>query len=142
MSALDWVKARAACTLESNFFIIEKALKNDIKAFNRLTPVSRGGRLFIVTNHDKGIDIRRAKRIDDYRGSQTIIDDNYDQDFVRIEYGNGAIVAKRQDRFTLTIRPRWNAASLACDLYIEDDAFPLWNVSEQILEPFLFDEAA
>ena len=142
MSALDWVKARAACTLESNFLAIEKVLKNDIKAFNRLAPASRDGRLFIDINRDNGIDIQRAKRIDDYREFRIIVDDNYDQDFVRIEYGNGVIVAKRQDRFILTICPRWNAASLACDLYIEDAAFPLWNVSEQILEPFLFDEAA
>ena len=142
MSAIDWVKARAACTLENNFLTIEEAIRNDIKAFNSLAPKNRGEKLFVVEKLDNSIDVQRAKRIDNNRGHRLVVDANYDQDFVHIEYGNSVIVAKRQDRFTLTICPRWNAASLACDLYIEDVAFPLWNVSEQILEPFLFDEAA
>ena len=142
MTMPNWVKERAACTLENNFLTIEKSIKSDIKVFNRLAPKNRGKRLFVVENRDDGVDIRRAKRIDDHRGIHLVVDANYDRDFVRVEYGNGVIVAKRQDRPILTICPRWNATSLACDLYIEDVTFPLWNVSERILEPFLFDETA
>ena len=80
MTMPNWVKERAACTLENNFLTIEKSIKSDIKVFNRLAPKNRGERLFVVKNRDDGVDIRRAKRIDDHRGIHLVVDANYDRD--------------------------------------------------------------
>ena len=140
MSAPNWIKARAECTLERSFAEVEKAIRDDVAKFKSLAPENRSGRLFIVDKRDGGIEIRRARRSESHRGPQLIVDPDRDQDLVRVSHGNCEIVAQRQDRDPLTVTPQWIADTLSCDLYIGDRVFPLWNVSERILEPFLFDE--
>lgn len=140
MTAPNWVRARAECTLERSFAEVEKAIRDDVAKFNSLATENRRSRLFVVEVRDGGIEIRRARRSENPRGPRLIADPDRDQDFVRVSHGNGEIVAQRQDRDPLTISPQWTADTLSCDLYIGDRVFPLWNVSERILEPFLFGE--
>lgn len=143
MSVPNWVKARAECTLENTFATLEKTIKKDVRRFNGLPSATRCGRLFVVEDREHGIAIFRAKQIGDYRaeqGKRLVADDDFNQDFMAVGYGDDVIVARRQPQFELTVHPRWNADTLTCDLFIDDRAFPLWNVSARILEPFLFDD--
>ena len=139
----DWVKARAACTLERNFTALSKAIRKDVRRFNGLPSAIRSARLFVVEDRESGIAILRAKRVNDQRaeqGKRLVPDDDFDQDFIAVEYGDDVIVAQRQPQFELIVHPRWNADTLTCDLFIGDTPHPLWNVSARILEPFLFDD--
>ncbi|MDE0713225.1 MAG: hypothetical protein OXH60_13960 [Rhodospirillales bacterium] len=139
----NWVKARAACTLEENFASLSKSIRKDVRRFNGLPNTIRADRLFVVQDRKAGIAVVRAKLIHDHRaaqGERVIADEDFDQDFVAVEYGNDLIVARRRPQFELTIHPRWNADTLTCDLFIDDTPHPLWNISARILEPFLFDD--
>ena len=137
MNTPNWVKARAECTLQRNFADVANAIRKDVERFNSLSPSNRGDRLFLAEDEEDRLEVRRAVRVTNSRGSHILPDQDYFEDFISVECRDGAIVAQRQDRFELTVYPRWNADSLTCDLYIGDQAFPLWNISERILEPFL-----
>lgn len=71
-------------------------------------------------------------------GKRVIVDSDYDQDFLSVELDENAFISRRQEHVLLRIYPRWNPDTLTCDLCIEDQAIPLWNVVGRILEPFFF----
>lgn len=139
MSGESWIAARADCTLEKNFGTVEKAVREDVKRFNRLAPTKRDGRLFMPEKSHGELTIRRAQRVKDHRGARMVADPDSADDFLTVRCDGNAIVAQRQDREPVVIEPRWNPETLSCDLFIGDRPRPLWHVSQEILEPFLFD---
>ena len=139
MSEQNWIKARADCTLENNFKAVEKAVREDVSRFNRLSPAKRDHRLFQSETDQGELIIRRAERVKDHRGQRLEPHPDCTEDVLTVRCEPPSIVARRQDREPVVIDPRWNGDTLSCDLYIGNRPLPLWHVSQEILEPFLFD---
>ena len=116
MSGENWIAVRADCTLESNFREVEKAVREDVKRFNRLAPAKRDGRLFLSENKDGELTIRRAQRVKDHRGQRMVADPDCADDFLTVRCDGATIIAQRQDREPIVIEPRWNRETLTCDL--------------------------
>ena len=83
--------------------------------------------------------IRRAQRVKDHRGQRMVADPDCADDFLTVRCDGATIIAQRQDREPIVIEPRWNRETLTCDLHVGKQPRPLWHVSQEILEPFLFD---
>lgn len=142
MSGKGWIAVRADCTLEKSFLEIAKAVRDDIKCFNALRKEKRDGRLFSLAITDDELTVSRATRVPDnrgHRGKSLVPDPNFEDDCLTICCEGAAIVARRQDEEKLVVVPRWNKATLTCDLVVDDQPLPLSHVSQELLEPFLFD---
>ena len=124
MSGENWIAVRADCTLESNFREVEKAVREDVKRFNRLAPAKRDGRLFLSENKDGELTIRRAQRVKDHRGQRMVADPDCADDFLTVRCDGATIIAQRQDREPIVIEPRWNRETLTCDLPLANSPGP------------------
>lgn len=138
---VNWVKARANCTLEDNLSVIISQVEKDVDTFNKLRSDKRGTRHFSSSFDDGEFIIKRMIEVTDHRGMYVVEDDKYKSDIVVVRCAQTAISVCRNSRMNFTINPRWNPDSQECDMLVRGDAYPVWRISEMILGDFLFEDA-
>jgi len=137
----NWVKARSECTVESSFQLIVKQIRKDIKAFNALQPpppTCIGGRFIVIDDSKTSIKVLSAHFVHGEGGNFLAPVEENAQDYVTIKIKGDEIYVDRSNLFNTTIKRKWNAETLACDLVVKGKVMLPWNISETILEPFIF----
>lgn len=130
MNGEKWVEACADCTPELTFRRLVETMKTDVNRFNKLKPAQRKNMNFRVRQDGDGWVVEPTRPI--LQGGQTIYDADpaHEDDVVRIDFTNDAIVAERCGVMRLDIEPVWNEETLTCDLMIGGRAFPPCHVSQ------------
>ena len=134
-----WVKARANCTPDDNLTEIMARIRKDVGEFNQLPAHKRGPRRFGTFFDDGEFVIKRRREVSDYQGNHVVDDPDYSGDVVSVRCAENAISVRRNSRMSFEIVPRWNAETQKCDLLIDGETFPLWQVSEKIVGNFMFE---
>ena len=132
----NWVLARANCTLDGIFDELTRVLESDIREFNDLSPKKRDDRMFDSSP------IRDAA-FEVYRVSHSTIGERRraGQDGILVQKASASIKVTRDRGDFLTITPRWNEETLACDLLVGGKLFSVWQISQKILGEFFFGNA-
>ena len=136
----NWVRARANCTIKDNFETLLKEVKQDVVRFNSLSPEKRGDKLFLCKQREDGFAIYQAQNVYTNGKEESVIHGDYVDDFVLIHHTTASIIASRQKRVIVEIQPSWNETTLTCDLCIEQQAYPLWQMSQKVIGGFLFED--
>ena len=113
----------------------------DIGEFNQLSAHKRGPRRFGTSFDDGEFVVKRTPVISDHRGNHGMDDPDYSGDVVSIRCAENAISVWRNSRMSFEIVPRWNAETQTCNLLVDGETFPLWQVSEKIIGDFMFEES-
>ena len=131
---VNWVLARANCTLEGTFEEITFAIEADIKRFNDLPPKRRRERMFDSSPlRDTAFEVFRVAR--DAVGDTV---NTGSKDRIIVQMTSVFITAKRTDHDPLTITSRWNEETLTCDLRVGGVPLSTWQISQKILGEFFF----
>lgn len=127
MSAPSWVKPRFRCTLDSQFCEIVRRLKSDVEEFRQLSGRSD---VDTVLDEDDQFTIRRWTQPD---GGCAVIDRE-----IVVTCAGKTIVARTKG-LLIEVTPQWDREALTCDLLVEQEATPVWQISQMILGEFLFE---
>ena len=148
MTDPNWVEARAKCTIQNSFELIVNQIEIDIGRFNKLKQQSDrpDGRFIVIHKEHSGF-AKVIKAHIEVQGSKEFLkaDDINPQDCITVEIKDSEIYAEvntgKPTDFNLNIKRKWNPETLTCDLIVNDKPTQPWNISETILEPFIFEQA-
>ena len=122
-----WVLARATCTLEWIFDDITRRMESDIREFNNLSPKRRDDRIFDSSPiQNTTFEVYRK---------------GVGQDVILVQKAGASIKVTRDRGSLLTITPRWNEETLACDLLVGGKPLSVSQISQKVLGDYLFGQA-
>ena len=122
-----WVLARANCTLEGIFDELTSVMESDIREFNNLSPKRRDNRIFDSSPiQNTTFEVYRT---------------GVGQDVILVQKAGASIKVTRDRGSLLTITPRWNEETLACDLLVGGKPLSVSQISQKVLGDYLFGQA-
>jgi hypothetical protein len=120
--SVDWVRARAKCSLQAVFALLRESVDSDIKTFNEVQPADNP----VVLNSQRGKMIVA-------RMGPTGIGEN-----IVFELERSHITVRRGlEAVLFTAKPRLDDNG-DCILDVNDQPLQLWQVSRKALEDFFF----
>ncbi|MDE2699693.1 MAG: hypothetical protein OXI23_12550 [Gemmatimonadota bacterium] len=152
MTAKDWVKKRAECTLPNLFAALERQIRADVCAYNCLSRENETGRYFAVGPKPAGPhEVERTIgesafavchgewRDKAYHQVEGYFPQEDNDDCIALEIRGGKILACRTGGKPLEISTWWNDDTLTCDYFVGDKAMNLAQLSQRIIGDFLFE---
>ena len=132
----NWVLARANCTLEGIFDELTSVMESDIREFNNLSPKRSDDRIFDSSPiQDTEFEVSRVP-LNAVRGRMRA-----GQDGILVQKAGASIKVTRDRGSLLTITPRWNEETLACDLLVGGKPLSVSQISQKVLGDYLFGQA-
>ena len=132
----NWVAERAKCNLETTFEALCQIVKRDVDEMNKLSVKRRGGHAFRFDECAQGTEpfmrVRRFPEGDPDSESAHWITFRLTINAIIVE----PMIAPQKTRYEVV--PRWNEKAGSCELFIGDDVFEVWQVSQRALSPLFF----
>ena len=126
---LDWVKARAECSVEHLFILLTEVVESDVKGIQERTEASVTFKMTRLT--ESKIVVSKAVDISGWVDQVTVT-------FECTRLGIEVYGANREGpRPMFTARPSFDAAG-PCRLDVDGQTFELWQVSRKALEDLFF----
>ena len=129
----NWVRARAACTLDNIFDDILGTMETDVRDFNSLSSEIRRDRLF-------GSELTQNRTFEVFHAY-----DDPNDGLIRTDSTDSVSVKKAptfimviRGHDTLKITLQWNEETLSCDLLVKGKALSVSRISQRILGNFMF----
>ena len=130
----DWVRARAACTLDVMFENLTKQMQLDTKNFNGLSAEFRRDKLFSSEPPRKhAFEVFPA-----YADPDNGLIKTGSPDTVSVKMSAIHITVTRHLHDALTITPKWNEETLLCDLLVTGNPLTVWRISQKVLGDYFF----
>ena len=141
---MNWVKARADCTIEDTLGKLVGRIKSDVRLFNGLDEKKRRKRYFKVKDNEESYSVLRAQKLDvvPRQGDPYPVDLRYRHLGITIGVAQECIVAQycpTETNEPIEIESRWNKEELACDLFIKGEKYTIPQISQLIIGDFLFE---
>ena len=130
---VDWVKARAECSLKAIFDnILFRQIEEDVAKANKLLPMMGRHFVFEAARSHLGdypvIEITRR-----YEESKTFLE------IVRVVFDSKRIVIHPCQGDTFEVATKWNDEDITCDICIGDKPYKIWQISRKALSGLFFE---
>ena len=129
-----WVAERGKCDLGSKFEELYLAVKNDVSDMNGLPQRKRRKYLFDIQN-DNGLGTQfKVVRCEDGNLNMPQVSG------VTFEKSEQAIIVNSIDYLAdaMVIVPVWDETASSCRMYVKEDHYELWQLSQKALGTFFF----
>ena len=141
---MNWVQKRAECTIQKSFESIVDRIRKDIKTFNNLQTRFDGRFIVIHKEHSGFAKVVKAHIVLDDGKQVPMPIDKDSPHCITVEIKDSNIYAEvhteKSTEFSLIVERKWNSETLTCDLIHDGKVKQPWNISESILEPFIFEQ--
>ena len=130
----NWVSERAKCNPALIFEALCQVLDRDVNEVNALPERQRRGRQFQLEVNSDGTKPMALV-------TQVHATDNPDipKAYARFERGEAAITIQASSLPQLVLaRVRWDERTRSCKLYIEENRYDIWELSQSVLGPIFF----
>ena len=126
---LNWVRRRGQCTIRGVFGCLAEQVKRDLRERQSLPPPHPRTRYsFNDIGADKFSVVLEYGR-DDRWNAERATDFRLSKDFI-------CISTQHDDSFC--VFPQWNHATATCELYVDNERYDLWQVSQKALYDLFF----
>lgn len=129
----NWVAERARCNLAGMFAALVEHIKKDVKEINRLPSARRQDHEF-DTGTVPGFG-NSSFTVFWRRGSNP---NHTSSDRVLFEMNTTSMSFQRPHEEKIAIVPKWNHDETKCELYIGDEKYEPWQISQMALCEFFF----
>ena len=130
----NWVAERGKCDLGSKFEELYLAVKNDVSYMNGLPQRKRRNYLFDIQN---GNGLGTQFKVVRCEGGNP----NMPQaSGVTFEKSEQAIIVNSKDYLAdaMVIVPAWDETTSSCQMYVNEDRYEIWQLSQKALGTFFF----
>ena len=130
----NWVAERAKCNLELIFEAFCQVLDRDVNEVNALPERQRRGRRFQLD-----VNVDGTRPIAEVREVCSTSNPDTHSAFATFQRGDAAITIQASSlAHTVHARVRWDERTRACKLYVQDDKYEVWELSQWVLGPLFF----
>ena len=128
-----WVKGRADCNVALNFEALKDIVKRDVGDINSLPEENLKGFKFEFQAAADGLFYFRVYRVHHDRHRYC------EPDFVTITKGVSSIDFEGNGDFKdFQADPKWDEKNCACRMYVDNQPFELWELSQKALSSLFF----
>ena len=131
MTENNWVKARAACTLDSVLDDLLARVSTDIKQVNNIPVGRRRGHIGVTRCVANGFEVHWVPE----HSPAAFTGDCVTFRIAR----NGTICFRRPEQEPRQIHIEWDGDAACCFLTVDGERRELWQISQMSLERFFFD---
>ena len=130
----NWVVERAKCNLELIFDALCQVLERDVDAMNAVPERQRLGRQFQLEVNADGT--RPIALVTQVHSTDSLVKQKA---YARFESRKTAISIQASSLSQLALAlVRWDERARACKLYVGDDRYEVWELSQWVLGPIFF----
>ena len=137
MDEYNWVAARGACNVETQFNELRKVVERNVDEANILPIKKRPWVFQVTTDYDSQFDVITFNQGE---GDPMVVPwITFKQDLV----GGFSIFGKwraSHDMNGISVVVKWDDESQSCTFMVDDKPHELWEISQRMLSPLFFEE--